>query len=880
MMAGVRPKAWIPVLAGLAAVLPPGAGAAEPYGAPGLDRRLVVRGLVETDPETLARSLLASDDLLLLSGPRTSRKVFLGAVAGKAVLVLQREGFADARATARTEADPAGERVVVEAVEGPRLVAGGIEIEGLPDELREELRQWLKSPRPPPGSIPQRNESRGGWVGTRWLDSRGQPARMEPGLWRPGQPAPCDPAHAGAVREAIARFFRDRGYYAAARTALDREPERPAGAAADAAAPGVAVRVRPDAGGAVLEIRVRGLPPASVLRGIYVPPTSGVSAEALERAFGITIGGRVTERDRLAWREELRLSGRFIRHDVRFKELPAVEGVPGIEAVFELDAYPGVEPLPAPLSRADRVAIRFRNWLLSTLADEDDLVVEWTPSPAADPGAAGRPVGALVVSNRDGVLVTALPGSADACGVAVSGAGLGFFLPRGGGWFEIPLPWRRRLTVDCGLSLVETIEEGRHHHHRRFAATCALEPRPRGAAALAVSARIDSVACLAFVREGEPLLAWEGDELVVTRPEATARFDERSGRLLAVDLPDGARITVDAKAGRLAADLAALREAAGGDRGRSDAFVSSGIEFLASEPMRRSIDRVVEMLGVAAATREWRERLELLAERLRRTAAAGGFAAADAAVGRVIDRAVEESEAATLALPGEEAAWADEDAATVLRRAAAAEAWRWADLVCGRDAWPTALARIAALASRRDMAAFWEVAAYTGAERYGPLALLAGASSMPMPAMAATFARQGLGRLSDEAFRRDCEPVLAMLASCGVDRCVAALVRLVDDDDARLLGERLAADPAFFEPLVAGLRAADSDSAAVDSLPEVLDRWWHGALRPVVEAGLVRLAGGKPAPRRRCGPRRRGDRARRRPGGRGRLAVAFWPPRC
>jgi iduronate 2-sulfatase len=840
-----RGAGLVAMMAGILAT----AAAAEPYGSPGLNRRLVVRGLGETDPDTLARSLLASDDLLLLSGPRTSRKVFLAAVAEKATLVLQRDGFPEARATARVEADAGEERVVVEAVEGPRIVAAGIEIHGLPHDLREELRQWLKSPRPPPGSIPQRNESDGGWVGTRWLDERGQPARMEPRLWRIGQPAPCDPIHLRAVREAIGRFFRDHGYYAAARVTEEQGRPRSGGVGPDPAAPAVDVAVRRDASGAVLDIDVRNLPPASVLRGVYVPPASGVSAADLEKAFGVSVGRVVTERDRLAWREELRLSGRFVHQDVRFKELPAAAAGPGIEAIFALDAYPGIEPLPAQLSRADRVALRFRHWLLSTLADEVDLVVEWTPPSNAAGDEPGQPIGSLVVSTRDGVLLTSLPGSPDACGVAVSDAGLGFFLARDAGWFEIPLPWRKRFTADCVLSLAETIEEGRHRYHRRFATSWALQPRPRGSAALAVTARIEPVVCLAFVREGDPRLSWEGDELVVTRPEVTARFDERTGRLTSLEVPGAGRLTVEAAAGRLAADVTALRTAAGTDRTRRDAFVTSGIEFLAGDAMRRTIDGLVGAVGLSAATRDWRERLEALADQLRRTASAGGFTAADESVGRVIGRAVDEAAMPTLVLPGEEPVWTDEDAATVVQRAAAAEAWRWADMVCGRDAWPTALARVAALATRRDMAVLWELSAYTGGMRNGPLAMLAAATVMPAPAMAASLARQGLDRLTDEAFHGDCQPVLAMLASCGIDRCAAALLRVTDDDEARMLGERIFGEPTFLVPLVAGLRDRESDAAAVAALPDVLDRWWRESLRPVVQAGLAAFAGAETASR-------------------------------
>lgn len=117
--------------------------------------RLVVRGLTSLDPDRFAQSLAADDDLLLLTGPLTTRKALLAAVIDKATLALQRQGFAAPQVTATIEQDDAGEQVIVDVVEGPRQMAAGIEITGLPDELAANLRRWLKSQRPPPDAVPQ-----------------------------------------------------------------------------------------------------------------------------------------------------------------------------------------------------------------------------------------------------------------------------------------------------------------------------------------------------------------------------------------------------------------------------------------------------------------------------------------------------------------------------------------------------------------------------------------------------------------------------------------------------------------------------------------------------------------------------------------------------
>ena len=113
------------------------------------------------------------------------------------------------------------------------------------------------------------------------------------------------------------------------------------------------------------------------------------------------------------------------------------------------------------------------------------------------------------------------------------------------------------------------------------------------------------------------------------------------------------------------------------------------------------------------------------------------------------------------------------------------------------------------------------------------------ASVTPLPSMAVTLGRQGLQRLTAEAFHADCQPLLAVLGSCGVDRCAVAVLRKVDDDEARLLGEKFLHDPEIFLPLVNDLRRRDSDDAAVAALPDTLDHWWSESLQQLMTAALT-----------------------------------------
>ena len=788
-------------------------------------REYVIRGVDDLAPDLLARSLANDNGLLLLTSPLTTRKAYLAAVVEKTTLALQHAGHPDAKATATVETGTDGDRVIIDAVPGARHLAASIEITGLPDNLASDLRGWLKSQRPPTDAVPRAVDTESGWSGTRWFDHRGQPARMEPALWSRGQPAPFDPQHLRTVRAAIAQFLRDHGSFAAARGV-----EKP-----QTTGPRCDVTVTRGDDGAVLTIAFANLPPAAVLREVEVAPASRVSSAVLCETLGIEIGRTVTEHDRLAWLEAVRESGRFVRHDVKFKETkPDASGVTGVVAIFDLAAYPHVPPLGQPLAREEEVMLRFRSWLLDTLANDDDLTIGWhrgTDEPAA---------ATLAISTRDGVLLTCLPNTDDACGVAASGLGLGWYLPQAAGRFEVPLPMKVRGCFTVALDLTETSDRGRYSYPRKFTVGAALEPRPRDAeAAVAITARIEPVACLSLVHGPETQVRWEDDVLVVAERGAEARFDGPSGRLVSIHSPDGSTVAVGATPGLLARDLGVLRERAGDDAYRADAPITSLVEFIAADGFLDAAGRISAAAGFTEAFTTWRPRIGIVATNLLEMAGRSGFATADSRVSTAIAQLADDDSQPLPVIPTAPTA-GPTDTWSMLTLATATHAWRWLDESCGRDAWPCALVRIATLAAGKDSTgALWEITSLMANTHYGPIANLAAANLIPIETMAVSFARQGQTRLSTTAFHADCEAVRAVLADCGLDRCGVALVRSLDDDEARAIGGNCLGDPVALLPLVHELRGCRSEDAALAALPAALDHWWDSSLRSLVASALA-----------------------------------------
>jgi len=887
---GVR--RWL-VPAAVAVLVVPSVAAAAPLGSLGEPDRLVVRGVREIDAEQLRRPLVDDPDIVWLSRPHASRSIYVDAVVRKATLALHHAGFARAAVKGDVESSDGVERLVLTVEEGPRFAAGAIEVKGLPDDVAARLVRFLSEPQPPADAVPLPIEPTAGAAGDaaraddqrgddaariEWITAVGRLADRERPAWEPGKPAACDAPALHAVRVAVARFLRDEGHLAIApvveRRATARAGRAGAGTKSDFDAairttdagtdrgehpgtdPGTDPGVDPVAD---LVITVTSLPPKAVLRRLDVPSSCRTTDRDLAGYLGIELGRPVTDRDRLVWRERLRRSGRFLRHEIDFLVDPLDAGV--VAARFDLEEYPAATPLAEPLSRAEATMLRCREWLEAAIRRGDDIVVDVAGTPAA----ASR----ATLSATQGLLVEVPAVGADAaeaCGLVVGGTAASLLPPGGRGRFDLPLPARSRVDayVTLALSRDAAAPADRPRYVRNLTFGFGLaSSRRQEAAPFGVDVRIEPVACLSLVHEGTPGVRFDGDTMTIETPESTSRFDVETGRPLGVTVA-GREVTVAARTGALEEGFDRLRTAAGPNVARPDALATSAVEFLLSDGVAAACARIGDAIGLGG---DDRTRFETALARAvavaRRCVDEGGLAGSDEAIQDVIgvaaaaagdpatavvaDGATATEPEATRRLPPLEIPAEDEPTGAsavhraVVRRVAAV-VWRFTEDWCGRDSWPATLVRAASCGLASDPALLDEMTQFMMADNHGPLAHAVASALAPVPAVAMSLARRGQERLSTIAFHTDCHPLLEAARSCGLDEACVSLLRGLDDASAAEIGTLLCGDPAVILPLVRAVQAHDRREDAVQSLQASLDVWWDAALRGIVAARFDAVA--------------------------------------
>ena len=825
-----RKKSWmVGIFCGAVATLGLARVLAEPVGRIGAADRLVVRGLQQINPEQLRQSLIDDADLIWLSRPHADRERFVSAFVRKATLAVERAGFASPDVQAAIESSDGVERLVLTVTEGPRFEAGAVKVTGVDDELAARL-------------VRQLTERMSSHDSDDPHDPHDPP---DPPLWLAGSPAPCDAVAVHEIRIAVARFLRDEGYLSIAPVINRRMSARLPGGGSlttrstqiDTAGTQAGFDVSISLGdrSADLIIAIHDLPPKGVLRGIELPADCRTSDRDLMQYLGIEIDAAVTERDRLAWRERLRQSGRFVRHEIDFYADP--EDPAAVVARFDFEEYRAATPLSQPLSREEATMLRCRDWLVKAMNRGDDFVIDVARSQAK--------VAQIVISATNGFLLAAMPNGDQSCGLAVSGTAVSLLPAGGAGRLDMPLPTFGRLTATLGLSLVRdrasTASASRYNPSLTMGYSF-KSGNKNAPTAFVAKLQFEPVACLAMVHEGSPNVRFEGETLVIESASAASRIDSVSGRPLRLSV-SGCELSIDARRAALDGELDRLRAVAGPNIAQPDQLITSAIKFLLSGDVAAACGRIADAADFADDARAgWESRLLQTIVAVQQCLDDGGLSERDSLLPAASEVSNPVKQVEPLQIPSEDDPTTAAAVHKALTRQVAAIIWRFTEEHCGRNSWPAALVSAGACGLVGDAALLDELTEFMADDDYGPLAHVVAASFTPVPLVAMSLARRGQDRLSTVAFHTDCHPLLVVADAYGLDECLVSILRAIDDDTARKIGQIVCGVPEILLPLLHGLQAHSNREDAVAGLQAALDVWWAEGLRALVAARLAAVA--------------------------------------
>lgn len=461
------------------------------FGDPG---RIAVRGATAFAESTIVRELFANIDVVRAADPAAPLEEFERVLREKTVAAYRYSGFA--KATAQTRLDEQLGKLILTIAEGPRYLAGEIEISGLPKADAAWLRDKLAAK-----TADDEGPAPGLWTPETFKNLDG------PLRWPVGKPAWCDSDTRLQLQRRVEELLFDYGLLFpefTVRLRLD-EQRRQAALAID-----VADRGRP---ASVDEIVISG--------------HEANSREDVLKYLGLEPGMALRPDLRAELADKLTRSARFIESKVEFDK-PAARGE-RLTMRIALTEYKKAPSLRQSLSREEAALVKLSAWLSRFNESDEEIVVTRKASGAVvefvvaprrgmigmvrettdDQNASGAPFAlALVVSeNGLGIYSTTLQQQLSARDLASHVRA----------WFQIsihngPPKFDGRGSFGYGLNVSHGSPYRRPVHF---------------------SLKNTAVALLALAHEYNAEMSWHDDVLTVWYAGRELKLDAVSGRLLA-----------------------------------------------------------------------------------------------------------------------------------------------------------------------------------------------------------------------------------------------------------------------------------------------------------------------------------------------------------
>ncbi len=805
--------------------------------------RLVFRGVTSFSPGALQDGLLGSAEFLLASHPRAPFDEFLGTLQRLMLRGYRHNGFPDAQINVELNQEAGAVEVTVE--EGPRYMAGDVEILGAKTLPLQAFIHRLTEPWPPPESMTAKqwlhagdHESNEGVTlefknhsasdlaetSAERLDATGEEVAPEDPIWPKGEPAAFDEPSLAKLTKRVSAVLQDFGYFFAK---LD-------------------VKVLPHQDTQTAELRVAILDegPPGFIDDIVVTGNARDSRdgilEHLQLKPGMAFDQDVITRSKLRlWR-----SARYLNYEI-MPELVNT-ATPAVRLKINVTEYAAAPPLSGKFSEEEQALLRFCSWLSGLRSRGDDVIITTN---AISIASASRI--RFILSDR-GALITL--GARDH-NLNQANNLVGLLAPdlidlvsttqQAKALAALP-----RVQLQINVSILpehhpETGSEFSLNFGARFATKIvgdqgAATSTGAGAVPLQFDLLFAPAACLSWAHLKDGRHSLRGGVLTFTSAShGRLSIDARSGQLLEFvrSWPStSAELNLRVEHGAFAAARAAIEATSAAYPDRFD--VRSPINAMAAF-------LIEDMLKGGPLAPVW---LDNIGHEERSRAAA----AADRVLKQQILRPLDELLSRWLAQKGKsffvpaDVPGTPEQAGTASAGMLSALIFRVVNDLFPRESWPWTTAREAVFVVSG-------IGQYTGLElkriyesnQVGPIGYLTIADLLTRikSPHSATLAQRGLERLSAADFRKDAGLLLqgnSALAHC-VKRAAMA-VRDLPERDVEALAAVLPPKTRAFLRNASKLLRERPDDPVEDVLPAAFDAYWETSLRAQVETKLQQLA--------------------------------------
>ncbi|HWB12195.1 MAG TPA: hypothetical protein VG826_23410 [Pirellulales bacterium] len=493
--------------------------------------RLAVRGVHSAPPREVAKALFADADVAYSSFPDAPLRELKRLLIEKAVLGFQHSGFPSPRVTIADRLD----HLELSVEEGPRWTAGAIRVDGA---------KLLDAGRLAAGLQPD-------------VGPRAKASAQSASCWATGQPAHLDESSRQLLSKRVEELLAQQGFIDA-QSAVQIAGDRGRGVAT------LVVTIQHEGEPArVSDIELTGNKLHTrdqLFAWLQMPADAVVSTDV----------GEAIER-------RLNASGRF-------RSCAFYPAGPGTKPRLWVDESTFAPRLDQPLSREEEALLRLAAWIDHFDRQGDDLVLE---------GAGAGKWLDLVISPRDGFVVRAgsreRPRESGGFDVAIASSGNQIIV------FSTNRRQMLALVAD-GLrpaAIVDLVGSDGKLALKLGVAGQTTKPKRRSTT---VGPKLTAADALSIVRKYHARCSWEGPVLTAEWKGRRLRFDSRDGRLVDFRDAEGKLRLLTRKANQ-GMDSWFLETAAGEFTRRSKAIASAGASFTNVADDRRFFSGALEFVS-------------------------------------------------------------------------------------------------------------------------------------------------------------------------------------------------------------------------------------------------------------------------------------------